>query len=148
MRLARHFSLDEFEVSETAARLGIDNRAPPEVVNALMYTAQGLEVVRQALGGHPVIITSGYRSPELNRAVGGSASSQHMKGQAADIIVPGFGRPIEVCRRILEVGVVFDQLIHEFGGWAHISFVQAGARLMVLTIDRQGTRRGLHEARR
>lgn len=147
MRLARHFSLDEFEVSETAARLGIDNRAPPEVVNALMYTAQGLEVVRQALGGHPVIITSGYRSPELNRAVGGSASSQHTKGQAADIIVPAFGRPLEACRRILEAGVVFDQLIHEFGGWAHVSFVPSGARLMVLTIDRQGTRRGLHEAR-
>lgn len=147
MKLSRNFSLAEFEASETAARRGIDNQAPPEVVNALMYTAQGLEVVRQALGGHPVIITSGYRSPELNRAVGGSASSQHMRGQAADIIVPGFGRPLEVCRRILEAGLVFDQLIHEFGGWTHISFVPSGARLAVLTIDRQGTRRGLHEAR-
>lgn len=147
MRLTRNFTLDEFEASETAARRGIDNQAPPEVVNALMYTAQALEVVRRELG-HPIIITSGYRSPELNAAIGGSANSQHMKGQAADIIVPGFGRPIEVCRRILEAGIVFDQLIHEFGGWTHVSFVPSGARMALLTIDRHGTRRGLHEARR
>lgn len=146
MRLSRNFTLAEFEASETAARRGIDNQAPPEVVNALLYTAQALEVVRKELG-HPVIITSGYRSPDLNAAIGGSASSQHMRGEAADIIVPGFGRPIEVCRRILEAGIVFDQLINEFSAWTHISFVPSGARMALLTIDRQGTRRGLHEAR-
>jgi hypothetical protein len=147
VKLSPHFSLDEFEVSEKAARLGLDNSVPPELMGDLLYTARALEVVRQALGGRPVIITSGYRSPEVNAEVGGSKNSQHMKGRAADFIVPGFGRPLEVCRRILEAGIVFDQLIHEYGRWAHCSFVQSAARCAVLTIDRRGTRRGLHEAR-
>lgn len=147
MRLSTHFTLAEFEASQTAARLGLDNRVPPELMGDLIYTARALEVVRTALGKHPVIVTSGYRSPEVNAAVGGSPTSQHMKGQAADIIVPGCGRPIEVCRRILEAGIVFDQLINEFSAWTHISFVPSGARMALLTIDRQGTRRGLHEAR-
>lgn len=147
MRLSTHFSLAEFEASETAGRRGIDNDVPAHLMGDLMYTARALEVVRAALGNVPIIITSGYRSPELNAAIGGSASSQHMKGQAADFIVPGFGRPLDVCRRILEAGIIFDQLIHEWGRWTHCSFVQSGARLAVLTIDRHGTRRGLHEAR-
>ena len=149
MRLSQHFSLDEFEVSETAARLGIDNHVPAHLMGDLMYTARALEVVRQALGKVPVVITSGYRSPALNAAVGGAKTSQHMAGQAVDFIVPGFGRPIEVCRKILEAGVVFDQLILEFssrsgtGGWTHISFVPSGARHQVLTIDRRGIQRGI-----
>ena len=147
MRLSTHFSLDEFEVSETAARLGIDNSVPAHMMGDVMYTARALEVVRQALGKNPIIITSGYRSPALNAAVGGAKTSQHMAGKAVDFIVPGFGRPIEVCRKILESGIVFDQLIHEFGAWVHCSFVQSSARLHVLTVDRLGTRRGLHEAR-
>src|SRR5690606_33270959 len=117
MRLSTHFSLAEFEASETAGRRGIDNDVPAHLMGDLMYTARALEVVRAALGKVPIIITSGYRSPELNAAIGGSASSQHMKGQAADFIVPGFGRPLDVCRRILEAGIIFDQLINEYGRW-------------------------------
>lgn len=148
MRLSTHFALAEFEASQTAARLGLDNRVPPELMGDLIYTARALEVVRTALGKHPVIVTSGYRSPEVNAAVGGSADSQHMKGQAADFIVPGFGRPIDVCRKILEAGIVFDQLILEYssrngGGWTHISFVPSGARNQVLTIDKRGVQRGI-----
>lgn len=69
----------------------------------------------------PIVVSSGYRSPALNRAVHGSASSQHCKGEAADIIVPGLSVD-EVVKAIRESGLPYDQLINEFGGWVHVSF--------------------------
>jgi hypothetical protein len=146
MRLSEHFSLQEFEASATAARRGIVNRVPDELMPAVTRTAEQLEIVRARLGA-PIILLSGYRSPELNRAVGGARNSQHMRGEAADIIVPRVGAPLEVCHRIVDAGVVFDQLIHEYGGWTHVSFVPENPRRQVLTIDRRGTRLWLWEAR-
>lgn len=120
MKLSANFHLDEFVTSQTAARRGIDNRPSPEVIKRLRNTAKGLEMVRAVLG-EPVLISSGYRSPALNKAVGGSATSDHMTGDAADFISPGFGSPIAVCRAIVAAGIKFDQLIEE-GTWVHISF--------------------------
>lgn len=147
VRLTEHFSLAEFEVSATAARQGIINRVPEALLPVVTRTAEQLEIVRAKLDA-PIILLSGYRSAKLNRAVGGALLSQHMRGEAADIIVPKIGRPIEVCHRIIDAGIVFDQLIHEYGGWTHISFVPANPRRQVLTIDRFGTRTSLWEARR
>ena len=145
MNLSDHFTLAEFTVSETAARRGIDNTPSPDVVNKLMITARGLERVRSLLG-KPITVTSGYRSAAVNKAVGGAGMSQHILGEAADFICPAFGDPMAVCKAILKSDIVFDQLIHEFGRWVHISFSQS-PRHQVLTIDSQGTRSGLQAIR-
>jgi zinc D-Ala-D-Ala carboxypeptidase len=139
MKLSTHFTLAEFTTSQTAARRGIDNTPPPEVMAALHRTALGLEMVR-ALIQAPIQITSGYRSPALNKAVGGSARSQHTRGEAADIVAPGFGTPSDLVRAIVgHPEIAFDQCILEFGSWCHISFTDKPRR-QALIIDRSGTR--------
>jgi hypothetical protein len=139
MNLSQHFSIDEFTTSQTAARLGLDNTPPPDVVEALKRTALGLEMVRALLQA-PIHINSGYRSPVVNRAVGGAANSQHMTGQAADIICPGFGTPVEVVRAIVSnSSIPYDQCILEFNSWCHISF-SAMPRKQALIVDNDGTR--------
>src|SRR5207249_1456445 len=136
MMLSAHFSLEELTASEVAVRARISNQPPPEVMSNLMQLAQGLELVRTALGNNAVHITSGYRSPRLNQMVGGSTHSMHMQGLAADVLCPGFGPPLEVCRAIAESGVPVDQIIHEFAHWCHVAFPPPGqnARHEVLTI--------------
>lgn len=131
MNLSPHFTLDELTASQTAARRAIDNSAPPYVVENLRRLAQLLEQVRTKLGV-PLIISSGYRSPALNAAVGGAKNSQHLVGEAADFIAPGFGSPISICSRLVDATEVeFDQLIQE-GTWVHIS-TSARPRRQVLT---------------
>lgn len=148
MQLSEHYSLDDLIASETAAREGIDNTPPPEIVANLRVLAQGLERVRAALGGKPFGINSGYRSAALNAAVGGSPTSSHLKGLAADIVCPEFGDPLDVCRAIQEAGVEVDQLIHEFGRWCHIAFAPPGAvarrQLLTIASAESGYRAGLH----
>ncbi|MGL4648755.1 MAG: D-Ala-D-Ala carboxypeptidase family metallohydrolase [Caldilineaceae bacterium] len=140
MHLSPHFTLEEMTFSQTAARRGIDNTPTPEALEALKLTAQGLEAVRIRLGGAPILVSSGYRSPELNAAIGGSRNSQHMRGEAADFTAPGFGTPRMIVDALADSGVAYDQLILEFGRWAHISFVKTGARRHALVIDGTGTR--------
>lgn len=137
--LSQHFTLDEFTLSQTAERRGIDNTPPPHVMEALLRTAAYLEDVRARLGA-PVIISSGYRCLELNRVVGSKDSSQHITGEAVDFTAPGFGAPRQVVDALAESEVPYDQLILEFGRWVHISFRRHGARHMALVIDRSGTR--------
>jgi zinc D-Ala-D-Ala carboxypeptidase len=84
MRLTDHFTLDELTHSQTAARLGLANDPPPDVVQTLIGTAHGLEMVRALLQA-PLLISSGYRSPLVNRAVGGSPNSQHITGHAVGL---------------------------------------------------------------
>lgn len=138
MNLSPHFTLAEMTVSETAARRGIDNDPPPDVVERLKHTALGLEAVRTRLGA-PIVVSSGYRSPALNAAIGGAQNSDHTRGDAADFICPGFGAPSTIVSALKDSGIQFDQLIEEFGRWVHISF---GPRMrgQVLRIDRNGTR--------
>lgn len=119
--LSPHFSLEEMTQSQTASRLGLDNTPSPEVVEQLKITAQCLEGVRTLLG-KPMLVSSGYRSPEVNTAVGSVApKSAHIYGYAADFIAPGFGSPADVCRAIAASSLIFDQLLAE-GTWVHISF--------------------------
>ncbi len=147
VKLTTNFDLSEFVTSQTAARLGIDNDPPPEVVENLYLLAMALEDVRERLGA-PIVISSGYRSPALNEAVGGAPNSAHVLGFAADITCPGFGRPLSVCRAIASMpNLRYDQIIHEFGtpaggGWCHLSIDPRG-RMQTLTINRAGTRKGL-----
>lgn len=137
--LSPHFTLDELTVSQTAARLGLDNDPGPEVLAALKRTALGLEAVRVRLGGAPILVSSGYRSPAVNAAVGGSPSSQHMRGEAVDFTSPRFGTPRQIVDALADSDVPYDQLILEFGRWVHISF-SGTPRRHALVIDRSGTR--------
>ncbi len=143
MNLSPHFTLAEFLVSDTAERRGIDNDPPLEVVQALKRTALGLEAVRVRLGGTPIIITSGFRCLDLNRAIGSKDNSQHVKGEAADFIAPRFGTPQEIVAALRDSGIEYDQLILEFAtrgrGWVHMSFTD-NPRHQALQIDAGGTR--------
>ncbi len=125
MKLSPHFTLAEFTRSATAERLGIDNTPPPELLPRLMLTAKMLEEVRSTLQC-PVIVTSAYRCPALNAAVGSRTSSDHTQGHAADIVAPGFGSPSEVARILAPLVSVLGigQIILEgVGGkqWVHLS---------------------------
>lgn len=121
--LTDHFALHEFARSERAARLGRPVEIPEAVVPALQYLCETVLEPLRARTRRAVFVLSGYRPPWLNRAVGGSARSQHMRGEAADVLVAGYS-PREVCERIIALGVPFDQLILEFDQWTHVSAVR------------------------
>jgi hypothetical protein len=119
MNLSEHFSLDEATYSETAIRLGIPN-LPSELQLANMkHAAACLEPLRDATG--PLRINSWLRLPDVNVAVGGSKVSSHMDGFAIDVSSTTL-TPIQLCRKVEELGLKFDQIIHEYGRWMHISF--------------------------
>ena len=145
-QLTPHFSLSEMTDSQTAARRGIHNvpaLGSPERAN-LERTAQTMEEVRTILGDKPILISSGYRSPAVNSAVGGSKSSAHMSGLAVDFSCPGFGTPLQICRKLhphmRDLGI--DQLIHEYDTWVHLGLTAGAPRHQALTIDSKGTRTG------
>jgi hypothetical protein len=83
-----------------------------------------MERVRSLLGGRAIQVTSGYRNPAVNAAVGGSATSDHMSGYSIDFVCPSFGTPYDIATAIRSSAIFedVDQLIHEFGNWVHISF--------------------------
>ena len=134
MRLSKNFTLSEITKSNTAKRLGIDNAPNQEHLNNMQILIRDLiQPMRDALG--PIRISSGYRSPVLNRAIGGSTKSQHCKGQALDL---QFWKEGEMCNKeiydwVLREGVEFDQMINEFDfAWIHISLKEKGNRKQVL----------------
>jgi hypothetical protein len=127
MKVGNYFSLEEFIISQTAARKGLDNTPTPEVeANLRALVEHILDPLRHSLE-IPIVISSGYRSPQVNRAVGGASNSQHTKGEAADIIVPGWA-VAGVIERIKHLDLPFDQLINEFGDWTHVSYRPKGRR--------------------
>lgn len=134
--MSEHFSLKELTRSDYAARNGLSNVPMPRIVeNIEQVLMPGLEQVRKLLG-HPMHITSGYRSQAVNTAVGGSPTSQHRFGLAADFHCDGFGSSAEIVAAIAASDIPFDQLIDEFGQWVHISFVRREPRRQVLHFKR------------
>ena len=132
MILSKHFTLEEFVRSDTAVRKGIDNNPSDSIIENLKITAMGMEEVRELLQV-PIQVTSGYRSPALNRTIGGSKSSAHMQGFACDFIAPRFGNSLAIVTKIKESGILVDQCIME-GSWTHISFdPQMRQRFMTAT---------------
>jgi len=129
IQLSPQLSLNEAIKSSTAKRLGIDNTPPPEIIDNLKLIATHVfQPVRNHFGV-PLYVSSGYRSPELNTAIGGSKRSQHMLGQALDIDCDVFGGVSngELFRYIKE-HIDFDQMVWEFGdddnpNWVHVSYV-------------------------
>lgn len=151
MNLSPHFTLDEAIVSQTATRLGLDNLPSFETLDVMVVVAGHMERVRLLLGG-PILVSSWYRSPEVNAAVGSGPTSQHIKGEAVDFICPAYGDPFSICQHISRnVDLIhYDQLIFE-GSWVHISFCGIPGsipRKEVLTYMKNRTYiRGLHESR-
>lgn len=88
IKLTEHFTLSEFERSETAAKCGIDNRVPSHMIPALQNLCKQVLEPLRGFVGRPIVITSGYRCPALNVKVGGVISSQHTMGLAADLCLP------------------------------------------------------------
>ncbi len=123
MRISPHFHLEEFAYSKTAKEKGIYNT--PSVVEIKNLTAlckNVLEPIRQHFN-KPVYITSGYRSRKLNKTIGGSKYSQHLKGEAADFVVKDTSVN-KVFEYIIHESIPFDQCIYEKRGkseWIHIS---------------------------
>ena len=118
--ISEHFSLEELTLSQTAVRKGINNEPSEAVKNNLKVLANGLEQVRAILLS-PLHINSGYRSFDLNKAIGGSSHSAHMDGYAADFIAPAFGNPESIVRTLKRSMLKCDQCIME-GTWVHVSF--------------------------
>jgi len=131
MKLSKNFSMAEFTKSQTAERKGIDNTPQGEHLEAAKALFENVvQKVRDHFG--VTTINSGYRCPELNEAVGGSATSQHCHGEAADIEVPGVANS-DLAEWIVE-NTDFDQVILEFytpgipdSGWVHVSYKADGS---------------------
>lgn len=131
MNLSEHFTLEELVASQVAARRRIDNRPAPAIIENLRRVAAVLEQIRAAIG-KPITVSSGYRSPALNVAVGGARESAHLHGLAADISVSGLA-PKALAKAIIAAGIQFDQLILEFDQWVHIGLASGKLRNQVLT---------------
>lgn len=133
MRLSDNLSLAECLRSDTAKRLGIKNTPHEDwVIENLRAVAEHVfQPLRDGLGV-PIYVSSGYRSPELNDAIGGSSRSQHMEGRALDLDADVLGGTSNCdVFHYIKNNLVFDQLIWEFGSedspdWVHVSFIYDG----------------------
>jgi zinc D-Ala-D-Ala carboxypeptidase len=138
MQLTTNFSLHELTKSETALRMGFDNTPGEAETEALRLLCEKvLQPVRDHYG-KGVKVNSGYRSPESNAAVGGSKTSDHCKGMAADIEIPGVANA-ELAQFIMD-NLSYTQLILEFytpgipdSGWVHVSYDPANLKKQELT---------------
>ena len=157
-QLTKNFTLAELTKSQTAARKGLDNTPTPQVEKNLRSLAETiLQPLREKIA-KPIVINSGYRSPSVNAAVGGSATSAHRFGHAVDLVVPSYagGDVKKLCQYVVKFlkdnNIAFDQVIYEFGssanptqGWVHIGIKSGNnkQRGQVITINRNGTFNGI-----
>jgi len=152
-QLTAHFSLAEMTASQTARESGLSNDCPSELLPELVDTAVMMETIRAALSAAkgapvPITVSSAYRSPEVNRAVGGSKNSDHTRAQAVDFTAPAFGSPYQICKflapKIDALGI--GQIIHEFGRWVHVSrATPAKTANRVITASSAGFELGIQE---
>ena len=137
--LSPHFSLEELTVTDHRE---FTNEPNDLEKNNLKRVAELLERVKGLLGGKPIMVNSGFRSKQVNDAVGSRDSSQHRTGCAADIRVPAM-TPDDVVKAIIASDIPYDQIIREFDRWTHISVPNepnGKPRKQALIIDKQGTR--------
>jgi len=121
MNLSKNFTLDELIISQEAIRSGLNNNPNTAQIDSLRLLCENiLQPLRDRLR-KPIVISSGFRSVSVNRRIGGSAASQHCKGQAADFIVPNMSvsDTVAIIRRM---DLPVDQVIDEFSRWIHISY--------------------------
>lgn len=148
MRLSQHFTLMEAMKSQTGERMGLDNTPPNEVIPRLVFVAETILEPIRANYGVPFSPNSWYRGPALNHAIGGAPSSQHVKGEAVDIEVPGVSN-IDLAKWV-NMHLKFDQLILEAwdgvnpaSGWVHVSAKTGEQRGQVLTYSKGKYTKGL-----
>ena len=129
----KYFTIAELMRSDTAKRLGIDNKPPASAVKALtLLVDEVLDPLRETWGG-PIRVNSGYRCPELNKAVGGSPSSQHQRGEAVDITVGSRSGNRRLLALIKRLNLPVDQCIDEKGcRWIHVSHRSGRNRRMYM----------------
>lgn len=137
MQLSEHFTLEELTLSDFAVRHGIDNTPTNEVIDNLRQLCVHVLEPLRTLIGKPIGITSGYRSPLVNQAIGGAKTSQHVKGQAADIHVSGITVP-ELFAIVKSSGIKVDQCISEFDRWVHVSYGGGRGEYLTATKDSEG----------
>lgn len=145
MQLTENFSLHEMTKSETALRKGLDNTpGTAEIENLRKLCEKVLQPVRDHFA-RPVKVNSGFRHPDVNRAVGGSTTSDHCKGMAADIEIPGVPNA-ELAQWIAD-NLQYRQLILEFytpgvpdSGWVHVSYNEQDLKQQDLTAMREDGR--------
>ena len=134
MKLSKNFSRAEIEHSNTAKRLGISNEMSEKHLENMQRLIDNLiQPLRDSIG--PIRISSGYRSPSLNRAINGSNKSQHTKGEALDLQFWKEGQMWnkEIYDWIIDSGLEFDQMINEFDySWIHLSLRKKDNRKQVL----------------
>ena len=144
MKLSTHLDLSEVIRSDSAKRNGISNMPTPEHIENFKLLAEKIfEPVREHFCV-PIRISSGYRSKELNAKIGGSATSQHCKGQAIDIDMDGTSLTNKQIFDYIKDNLPFDQLIWEFGNednpdWVHVSYVPNGRKQILKAFKMNGT---------
>jgi len=139
VKLTDHFTLAELTVTDHRT---LDNTPDPAARANLQRLAVFLELVKDRLGGRPIMVNSAYRSAAVNAACGSRETSQHRLGCAADVRVPGM-TPDAVVRAVMASGLAYDQIIREFDRWTHLSIPNtpgASPRGSKLIIDKTGTR--------
>lgn len=131
----KYFTIPELCASATAGARGIDNTPSAEVeANLRTLVARVLDPLRQAWG-RPITVTSGYRCPELNRAVGGVKNSHHLRGMAADITTGNVVDNRRLFQLVRDLGLPFTQLIDEHNfAWVHVALDPADIRMEVKRI--------------
>ena len=134
MRISKHISIDEATLSPTALRLGIDNTPNEDVlINMKLVAERCFEPIRNWYG-KPIKVNSFYRCEELNKAVKGSATSQHVQGKAIDIST-GTKAGNKLIYEWAKNNLIFDQLINEYDfAWVHISYNKNNNRNQTLII--------------
>ena len=134
MDLTPHFTLAELTRSAWAKANGISNEpSSDQHWQNLRRLAHELERVRKVLGNNPILVSSGYRNPVVNKAVGGVPNSAHALGLAADFTCPRFGNVTQICKAIANSDIGFDQLIWEYGSWVHLGFSEGPPRGQILS---------------
>lgn len=146
MKISKYVDISEVTSSDTAKRRGIDNSPTPEHLENLKVTCiEVFDKVREHFGV-PIYISSGYRSAALNKAIGGSATSDHNNGKALDLDQDGKGNGV-TNRQVFDYikdNLEFDQLIWEFGSsqnpdWVHVGYRKGANRKQILRAIRNAS---------
>lgn len=119
--MTTNFTLEELYRSSFATRNNIDNTPNEKQTENLRFVANNLEYIREKLGNYPILVTSGFRNKEVNKAVGGVRNSDHLEGLAVDIIIKNNKSIKDTAKQIIETQLEFDQIII-YRNFIHLGF--------------------------
>ena len=132
-QLSENFTVEELTRSTTAEQLGIDNTPDADSLENLKLLVDNVLQPLRDMYGRPIVVNSGYRCPQLNKAIGGAKTSQHTLGKAADITAGNKAENKRLFNLVLDGDLIFDQLIDEKDyRWIHISYNQDRNRQQIL----------------